>query len=844
MANSRISDDMKPFRRGKSKSAARLWGMVEIDPFLLKPGFQKWVLLVLVSLVIAVLFRYPSVESREFRDYEVGDIAQEDVFAPRDILMVDEAATESKRRQAAEETWPVFDYDADFAKNAVNRVHEAFQIARDFYSREWDWEQAEANRVKLMREMGRSNAADAIPFIPDEDYTEREAELRRRFAETLSGDEGKPLEITDRMWSDFKKDHFSEKTENKISTLLLQVLNEGVAPSKDDLPTGAGKGITVRALRTSGKAEEYPKGDISSILGVEEAQKLIRDRALAQFGREISWFLRNAIVKIAAQLVKPNYTFNKSRTKAEKQDASSSASQVYIQIKKGEKIVEQGEPVTEKTMKRISMVQGGKSPGHALIYVGGNFMWICALLAMLYTFSSRNIRKFKPSNKDLVHIAINLVLMVAILKLVMSGAEEIGTEQGPYILYIIPMMAGAMLIRLVLNSEMALVFSIVLSIISAALTGSPYYGIYVLTGSIVGAEAVGQAKTRSELAKAGLVTGAANIFVVLAIALVQGEFAGPLTFYNSLLALGGGLIASFFVLGFAPLVENLFGYVTDIRLLELANQEHPLLKALIMNAPGTYQHSITLGILSEEAAKAIHVNPLLVKVAALYHDIGKMEKPSYFVENQKETGNPHERLNPTMSSLIISSHVRYGVELAKMYRLPQIIVDVIPQHHGTSLMKYFYHKAREKEDPELNQIEEKDFRYPGPKPQTREAGIIMLADSVEAAARSLPEPTPAKLRNQVKKIIGNIFSDGQLDECELTLKDLNAIAEAFINVLTSMYHSRPEYPEMSATAAKTDEGRKKVGNQNPPREGSDESGREGKGENSKKGKEGPVRSGV
>jgi len=841
MADSRIQDDMKPFRRDKTKSPWRLWGIVEIDPFLLKPGFQKWALLVLVSLVIAMLFRYPNIENREYDNYRVGDIAQEDVYAPRDILMIDEEATENRRRNAVDETWPVFDYDADYARDTVKNLHEAFEMARDFYRRQWDWEEAEQNRVKILRKMGRNSIAVPVPFIPDEDYPQREAELRRRFAEKLSGDEKKPLEITDRMWNDLKKDRFSKETENKIATLFLQVMNEGVVLSRDDLPSGKGKGITVRVLGTSEKAAEYPKGDISSMHSADEAQKLIRDRALAQFGREISWFLRNAIVKIATQLVKPNYTFNKSQTQLEKQEARSSASQVYIQIKKGEKIVGQGEHVTEKTMKRISLLQRGESPGHALGEVCGNFMWICALLAMLYAFSSRNIRKFKLSNKDLLHISLHLVLLVTILKLVMSGAEEIGAREGLYIPYIIPMMAGAMLIRLVMNSEVALVFTIALGVISAALTGNPHYGIYVIIGSVVGAESVGQAKTRSELAKAGLKTGVANIFVVLAIALVRGEFMASYTFHDSLLALAGGLLASFFVLGFAPLVENLFGYVTDIRLLELANQEHPLLKALIKNAPGTYQHSITMGILAEEAAKAIHVNPLLVKVAALYHDIGKMEKPSYFVENQKETGNPHERLNPTMSSLIISSHVRYGVELAKMYRLPQIIVDVIPQHHGTSLMKYFYHKAKEKEDPELNQIEEKDFRYPGPKPQTREAGIIMLADSVEAAARSLPDPTPAKLRNQVKKIIGNIFNDGQLDECELTLKDLNAIAEAFIDVLTSMYHSRPEYPEITA---RPDEERKKVANQNSPREGSDESGRERKGENSKKDKKGPVGSGV
>lgn len=221
----------------------------------------------------------------------------------------------------------------------------------------------------------------------------------------------------------------------------------------------------------------------------------------------------------------------------------------------------------------------------------------------------------------------------------------------------------------------------------------------------------------------------------------------------------------------------------------------PILRQLMIEAPGTYHHSILVGNLAEAAAESINANPLLARVASYYHDIGKIKKPLYFIENAGGQRNRHDKLAPSMSALILTSHVKDGVELAREHKLGVELIDIIQQHHGTTLIKFFYGRAKDQADPEVQQIDERDYRYHGPKPQTREAALIMLADAVEAASRTLTDPTPARIQGMVQKLINNIFIDGQLDECDLTLKDLNQIAKSFNRVLSGSFHHRVDYPE-------------------------------------------------
>jgi hypothetical protein len=247
-------------------------------------------------------------------------------------------------------------------------------------------------------------------------------------------------------------------------------------------------------------------------------------------------------------------------------------------------------------------------------------------------------------------------------------------------------------------------------------------------------------------------------------------------------------------LGLLPSLESLFDITTNFKLLELSNLHQPILRQLILVAPGTYHHSIVLGTLAEAAAEAVGANSLLVRVSACYHDIGKIKKPAYFIENQMEALNRHDKLSPSMSSLIVTSHVKDGVELARESKLPAPIIDIIRQHHGTSLITFFYQKAKDAENTRLAEVREEEYRYTGPKPQTKEAAIVMLADAVEAASKTLTDPTPARVQGMVERIINNIFVDGQLEECDLTLRDLHQIAKAFVRILTGIFHHRVDYP--------------------------------------------------
>jgi hypothetical protein len=310
---------------------------------------------------------------------------------------------------------------------------------------------------------------------------------------------------------------------------------------------------------------------------------------------------------------------------------------------------------------------------------------------------------------------------------------------------------------------------------------------------------------RAAFYRSGLFAGLVNVLVILCIDLLSGSIFSPDIFIKLLGGLFGGILSGILVAGITPALETIFGYTTSIKLLELSNLNQPLMQRMIVESPGTYHHSIIVASLVEAAAEAIHANSLLAKVSAYYHDIGKLTKPLYYIENQVSWKNKHDKLSPKMSSLVIISHVKDGCDLAKRYKLGRAITDAIRQHHGTSIVGFFYEKAQKDKDPSIRSIPESDFRYPGPKPQTKEAGLVLLGDVVEASSRTLNDPTPSRIKNLVQARIKQIFNDGQLDHCELTLSDLNKIAEVFERTLNAIFHHRVDYQE---PVAKQSNGRK------------------------------------
>jgi len=467
-----------------------------------------------------------------------------------------------------------------------------------------------------------------------------------------------------------------------------------------------------------------------------------------------------------------------------------------ITMKKGEIIVREGDRITDEHLEKLSFVKVREST--AAFSVKNSFIIFLLLffsLTLIYEYAEKNIKKFTLTEKDLNFAGVFTLFSVLLVKASTLIFEHFAPNYAPYLIFIVPIFCYGIIMRIVLFSEAAIIFSIVFSIVMGFMFENSFpIVLYTLLGNLLSSYFSGKCENRNTILKAGLYTAAIMALIVILFDALQGNTLAN-TPAKVAFVLFNGVGSSFIALGLLPVIEHVFNYTTDIKLLELANLEHPLLEEMMVNAPGTYHHSILIGNLAKAAAESIGAHPLLARVSAYYHDIGKLKMPHYFIENRTGNDDVHGGLTPNMSALIILSHIKEGIEMARQYRLGKKITDMIVQHHGTSLVSYFYNRAKELEDPKLHVIEEKDFRYAGPKPQTKEAGIIMLADSVEASSRILDDPTPKRIETHVQEIIEKIFIDGQLDECELTLKDLHAIQKSFIAILIGIFHHRIEYPE-------------------------------------------------
>ncbi len=471
-------------------------------------------------------------------------------------------------------------------------------------------------------------------------------------------------------------------------------------------------------------------------------------------------------------------------------------SSLGITIKKGEIVIREGERVSSEHIAKLAAIKEKDTKNTFDIerFVS-LFLFIFFIIFILYEFSEKNIKKFRLIEKDVIFCS-SLILFTAIMMKVMflifSHIGQVGTLN---FMYLVPVFVFGIVMRIVLFSEAAILFSLLIAIIAGIMFEmSMAVFLFVFTGNILASYFSGKCEDRNTIIKAGIFTAFIVSFMVIVFDIMIGKPLMDIPI-KVLFIFINGIASSFIALGLLPVIEHLFDYTTDIKLLELANLDNPLLRDMMVNAPGTYHHSIIVGNLSKAAAEGIGAHPLLTRVASYYHDIGKLKMPHYFIENRKGFEDAHKNLTPSMSSLIILSHVKEGVELADKYKLGKKIKDIIKEHHGTSLVSYFFNRAKEKEDPELYMIDEKDFRYGGPKPQTKEAGIVMLADVVEASSRILSEPTPKRIEKHVQDVVERIFLDGQLDECELTLKDLHIIQKSFITILLGIFHQRIEYPE-------------------------------------------------
>ncbi|MCL2334646.1 MAG: HDIG domain-containing protein [Endomicrobia bacterium] len=359
---------------------------------------------------------------------------------------------------------------------------------------------------------------------------------------------------------------------------------------------------------------------------------------------------------------------------------------------------------------------------------------------------------------------------------------------------IFPISAFVMMASMLLSKRIGLLYAVMLSIFAGMLDGMRFDGFLIMFCSgIFAAFESGKIVRRADFINTGIKVVAVNAAVISMFYLLHVYLAEQ--YYKNLwYGVLNGAFAVVMMLAFMPLFEKLFSRTTNIKLIELADFNNPLLKRLMLEAPGTYHHSLMTAAIAEQAADAIGENPLLARVCSYYHDIGKLKNPEYFIENQGASQNPHDPLTPTMSSLILASHVKDGISLAKKYNVDKNIIDAIEQHHGTTMMYFFYHKALEAN----KETEVETFRYPGPRPKTKTAAIVMIADSVEAACRALEEPTAVRIRETVEKVINNKFTDEQFSDCPITFKDLHLIRDSVTATLISIYHARIEYKETTS----------------------------------------------
>jgi putative nucleotidyltransferase with HDIG domain len=761
-----------PARAKKTKKSEREIG----SPLLrLRKGFrlisfrtQLWACLIILSAAISLLL-FPNTLIMSNEAYSLGDVARKDIKAPQDFLVEDKELTEQRRDEASKSSLFVYDFDRSGAY-VSERVKESFNYCRE-----------ELERIQ-------SIALEATL------RSEKQSQLQERFFELLGISSDRAL------FENLLKDNFSLNIENTLLTALNRVFQRGIIRENTVLVSQKGKGIILQDIDTQGKLKV---DDLDRFYDLKSAHQHIRQIIGQNAQEEIGPEGVAPVIELARLLIRPNITFNKQETELQKEEAKNSVKPIYFQVKKGEMIIREGEKVSATHLLKLEtlaqLTRNTLFPGMAL----STALMVGILLALSYIILLRRPGVLRESTKTIVFLSLSLLLMFLVILLYNIVAEELARGFSFFtarvLLFALPITLGAILISVFQGLEVAVAFSLIISILaSIVLEGRVEFFIYFFLGSLLAAYGVRNCRERVVLIRTGIRVGILNALIALSIQTLYGNLYSTITALSLVAGFLGGALAGVIATGFLPLIEMAFGFTTDIKLLELSSLDQPVLKDLMVNAPGTYHHSVVVSNMVEVTAESIQANPLLAKVSAYYHDIGKITKPLYFVENQFKGENRHEKLAPSMSSLILISHVKDGVELAKKHRLGREIIDIIQQHHGTGLISFFYQKAKDqngRKGTKTVPVKEQDYRYPGPKPQTKEAGLVLLADAVEAASRTLGEPTPARIKGMVQKIINNLFSDGQLDECELTLKDLNQIAKSFTKTLSGIFHSRIDYPE-------------------------------------------------
>lgn len=700
---------------------------------------------------------------------QAGEVASRDIKADREILVEDEESTLERRKQAAREAPLIFDRQSGMLAGVADRIREQLL-----------W-------LDKARQDPKESSRDA---------------LLGRFSERLG------VRVAPGAFDMILAASGYEELINASARWLSNLSRFAVVSGPEVLKDMEKGPYVVRSLLD--KTEKAGVGR-SGVTDLEEMRRKLKESAPRMLSETPKTVREGFLLRTAHAHLRPDLVLNLSETETRRTKAFEQVDPVFFRARKGEMVVREGEVVSPAAVLKISALHEESWTLTAVIRLIGLGATLALFLWLGRRFLIKTSSSF-PRDRQTTYLMGAVLVVVALFSTITFSvgqglAEFLNWDPG-MVAYLAPVALGPALISLIVGSRFALpggsmIIGIVLSFLAslAANGGLPLFIFYII-GSLVGGFSLRSCRQRFDVVWAGFWIALFQMVMVPVVESLQGHAPSWEWFLGMGLAMAGGLLVGVMAMALIPLLESFFNVTTDSRLLELASGDHPVLKELSLRAPGTYHHSIMMGNLAEAGAESINANPLLARVMALYHDIGKLNKPHYFVENQ--TGeNRHDHLSPSMSVKIIQSHVKKGLEMARRHKLGGPIMEAISEHQGTTLMQFFFNKAFNDAARKGEAISEEDFRYPGPKPQSPESGILMMADSVEAAARTLKSPSSAQIRALVRRLVAAKIDDGQLDECRLTLKEVNCIEEAFTRVLTlGFYHSRIAYPDANKAVKK------------------------------------------
>ncbi|MBF0620842.1 MAG: HDIG domain-containing protein [Magnetococcales bacterium] len=763
----------------------------------------------------------------------VGEVAGYDIKADRDLLIEDSESTERRRNEAASAILPVYDWDAGMMDHIMTHIERSLTWMADT-RRANPGISEEKLRDGLIQRLELDEPVPIpvfrILFDLDTPFEDQpiQPEIQTDDTEPSSNVVDSKRVVDDQTAATqpiTTGSDLSASTPTTDITALAQPIATASPPQsyvdivkelrswlqpfaqqrivsrREILRDLARSAYTVRKVEQQG-VESRASGS-AELMDIESFREVLK-RTVGRLFLDHPGILRSWILKLVDDQIRPNLALNLTETKLRRQHASEAVEQAYFSIRKGEILLREGEVV--KPVNRLKVERLYKSDSKSRNFI--KLLGMAGVLGMIFVvgrgFLLRTAATF-PRDKKTLYLLGTILLVVALvcisINAIGDGLADLFHWPDRMVAYLPPVALGSALASLMVGARTSipggsLVLGTTLSFLSTmAVNGGTSIFAYYLLGSLVGGAGLRTSRHRFGVLKSGLWIGIFQLAAFPVIELLMGYPPSIDWITGATMALSSGLLAGLFGLAIIPLMEWAFNITTDSRLLELASGDHPLLKELSLRAPGTYHHSVMMGNLAEAAAEKIGANPLMARVMALYHDIGKMTKPHYYVENQSGE-NRHDQLSPSMSVKVIQSHIKDGVELARKYNLSGPVLDAITEHQGTGQLRFFYNKALQESTKKGEEIREEEYRYPGPRPQSKESGILMVADSVEAAARTLKTPSPAQIQALVRRIINIKIEDRQLDECNLTLKDLSQIEEAFTRVLTlGFYHHRIAYPD-------------------------------------------------